>query len=708
MSVFEVRPPVNPHQRQHPSPLTEDDNMAPRRDTQAKKQNERQMRFTYPSGSQPLEGYTIKRGIGIGGFGEVYFAISDAGKEVAIKRIQRNLDVELRGVRQCLNLKHVNLIALWDIRSNDLGESWVVMEYVPGYCLKTRLEQFPQGMPEKEAKEWFLSILSGVHYLHNNGIVHRDLKPGNIFYDHDQHVVKIGDYGLSKFISCSKRSGQTEAVGTFHYMAPEIGKGVYGKEIDVYALGIILYELLTGDVPFDGESAQEIIMKHLTADPNLSRVPAPFRNAIEGALCKDPESRFKSVFEMLETLPWSEDAPNITRFRGGVSSLERLNDECIESHDTNDNSVAFTNDVTSTEVLYIGEDHVEVIRNGPALAALHSRYANGLEPIVTGRQANSALGYGPKTKGSTPVIPDEPIARVVTGGLRHVVNWWNRSELSVPVKVTLTIVGAIILIINSSWLILVALTLGFMYLAYYTVRSWFVPADHEASLAETKAGNRRQRNQAVRRILAKQTVAEKLMDLTGSLVVAAISCVVFSMIGLAIKGTLFQPDINSWAWYAWLACTSTITTWSVLTASKSWEHREGDHWLRRLTLMFVGLVVGATSFAIGNLFILDGFAITSELKANAVPQFVGWPLLTSFLVFFASWLGITRIWSLADPSRRARFGIWMVGMQWVLAVIIAQVVNIDPIIFGMLAVVVTLATQLAAPFMNEEDIRDYA
>ena len=72
------------------------------------------MRFSYSSGSRPLNGYTIKRGIGVGGFGEVYFALNDAGKEVALKKIQRNLDIELRGVGYCLNLKHVNLISLWD------------------------------------------------------------------------------------------------------------------------------------------------------------------------------------------------------------------------------------------------------------------------------------------------------------------------------------------------------------------------------------------------------------------------------------------------------------------------------------------------------------------------------------------------------------------------------------------------------------------
>ncbi|MEZ6110632.1 MAG: protein kinase [Pirellulaceae bacterium] len=123
---------------------------------------------------------------------------------------------------------------------------------------------------------WFDGIMAGVVYLHDHGIVHRDLKPANIFSD--EGVVKIGDHGPSKFNPVQRRrSGQTESVGTFHYMAPEIGRGVYGREIDVYALGIILYEMLTGNVPFEGESSQEIIMKHLTATPDLNGVPQPYR-----------------------------------------------------------------------------------------------------------------------------------------------------------------------------------------------------------------------------------------------------------------------------------------------------------------------------------------------------------------------------------------------------------------------------------------------
>ena len=258
------------------------------------------MRFTYPSGSRPLEGYTIKRGVGRGGFGEVYFAVSDAGKEVALKLIRRNLEVELRGVTHCLNLKHPNLVALYDIKSDEHEDRWVVMEYVSGESLEDAIDRYPEGMPVAEAMRWFEGICAAVAYLHDHGIVHRDLKPANIFVD--DGIVKIGDYGLSKFISCSRRSGQTESVGTVHYMAPEIANGRYGREIDAYALGIILYEMITGRVPFEGESVGEVLMKHLTAEPKLELLDEPFRTVVRGAMAKDPEQRINNAAEMMQHL----------------------------------------------------------------------------------------------------------------------------------------------------------------------------------------------------------------------------------------------------------------------------------------------------------------------------------------------------------------------------------------------------------------------
>src|SRR5207302_2966584 len=111
-------------------------------------------------------------------------------------------------------------------------------------------------------------------------------------------IVKVGDYGLSKFISSSQRTAQTQSVGTVHYMAPEISTGNYNKQIDIYAAGIILYEMLTGHVPFDGESAGEILMKHLTTPHDLSRLPGQFQPILNKALTKNPAHRYRAMAEM--------------------------------------------------------------------------------------------------------------------------------------------------------------------------------------------------------------------------------------------------------------------------------------------------------------------------------------------------------------------------------------------------------------------------
>src|SRR5207245_5710427 len=139
-----------------------------------------------------------------------------------------------------------------------------------------------------------------VSCLHDHGIVHRDLKPGNIFVENGS--VRVGDYGLSKFISSSQRTAQTQSVGTVHYMAPEISTGNYHKQIDIYSAGVILYEMLTGHVPFDGESAGEILMKHLTSPPDLTKLPPEYVNIVGKALAKNPAHRYTSMLEMAKEI----------------------------------------------------------------------------------------------------------------------------------------------------------------------------------------------------------------------------------------------------------------------------------------------------------------------------------------------------------------------------------------------------------------------
>jgi len=259
------------------------------------------MKFIYNSGQRPLDGYTLKRGIGRGGFGEVYYAVSDGGKEVALKLVRGgNLEVELRGMAQCLNLKHAHLVSLYDMRTDTQGDHWVIMEYISGEPLSVVLSRHPEGLPHELVQQWFLALARAVGYLHDHGIVHRDLKPANIFVENG--IVKVGDYGLCKFISGSHRTAQTQSVGTVHYMAPEISTGNYNKQIDIYAAGIILYEMLTGRVPFEGESAGEILMKHLTTPPDLSKLSAEYVPVVGKALAKNPLHRYVSLAEMAKAV----------------------------------------------------------------------------------------------------------------------------------------------------------------------------------------------------------------------------------------------------------------------------------------------------------------------------------------------------------------------------------------------------------------------
>ncbi len=257
------------------------------------------MKFKYHNGDKPLPGYTIRRAIGRGGFGEVYYAVSDAGKEVALKAINQHQDIELRGVRHCMNLKCPNLVAVYDVREGDGANVFVLMEYVAGESLSRLLKERGGPLAADVTLGLVKQVAAALDYLHGHGIVHRDLKPSNVFIE--DGVAKIGDYGLAKFIAVSDHE-HTMNVGSVHYMAPEVGSGSYGRSIDVYALGAMLYEMAAGHVPFDGSSAAEILMKHLTEEPDLAGVPEPMRPVVAKALAKDPDKRYETAGQLVAAL----------------------------------------------------------------------------------------------------------------------------------------------------------------------------------------------------------------------------------------------------------------------------------------------------------------------------------------------------------------------------------------------------------------------
>ncbi len=655
------------------------------------------LKFQYASGSRPLEGYTVKRGIGRGGFGEVYFATSDAGKEVALKHVERNLEVELRGVSQCLNLKHVNLIDLYDVRYDEQGDAWVVMEYVSGASLKDVIDRNPNGLPIDQVLHWFRGLAAGTAYLHDHGIVHRDLKPGNIF--DDPGVVKIGDYGLSKFISCSRRSGQTESVGTFHYMAPEIGKGVYGKEIDIYALGIILFEMITGRVPFEGESSQEIIMKHLTADPDLTGVPQPYRAVIQRAMQKDPDKRFATVGDMLVAVEHGVP-PQIAGTKPGPGGFALASAASVP--------------------VYIGDDD-----EGIELGELHENPLAAPLAKVNGHPTHRNNGQASKLPArGLSRTPSEPIARAATHGWRRLSHWWNHGPLTTPLKIGLLVVAAIVAIFHGGWLVPVAVVLGCVYLVYLGIRLLVQALHSSAPAASLRAGSRDEHllrsntwhpqawEQQSRQILCMKTAGDRIGELTGSMLAAAAIACVLTIVLIAINGESLDGSANALAGPAWLWMTTTLGAWLVLAAGKFFERSSGEAVRRRFAMLVLGLVFGAAAFA-GSTFLMvdlhDGVVardFVSHDLARSMYDVHGAPKAAAFLAYFAAIFLSIGWWKQTDPLRASRLRIGPI-LTTLLAAWVWWFAFGFPQPWGfMVAAAISITVQLSAPWLSQPELSE--
>ena len=628
-------------------------------------------RFVHPGGSRPLDGYTIKRGVGHGGFGEIYYAVSDAGKEVALKLIRRNLDIELRGIRHCLNLKHPNLLNLFDIRQDDDGDTWVVMEYVAGGCLADIAAKYPDGMPTKEALEWFFGIAAGVAYLHGQGIVHRDLKPANIFWD--QGIVKVGDYGLSKFISCSQRSGQTESVGTVHYMAPEVANGRYGKEIDVYALGIVLFELLTGHVPFEGESVGEVLMKHLTATADVSALAEPYRGVVARALEKDPEKRYRTVDQLLAALG----------------------------------------------------------RTTPAAGETAGVYA---QPAVAEAQpADDPPPPEPAIEAEA--IEEEPIQRAVEVACSKLKHGWQEADLPGPAKVVILVVGIILLLVGGLTLWPLLFTLLVVYGVYRVVWMLITPSHSQpryqpphpvppppagatqrygAAYARVRDHQRQRRAdlETAAERLQRKPLAERLTELVGSMLIGALVAIAMSVVMMVVNGYFLEGRMppggfGQLSQYAWLVLVSIAGTWAILIPAKFWEGTNGEALLRRFIMLVMGLAVGGVAFATADLLLVN-LPRNPDLEFRFIQiQNLRDPntglLAVAHLACFGTLFLVLRWWRQANPLRYTRLSLWSLLWITVIAALVAASWNYPASWMMMVAGAISVSVQLASPWIPPAD-----
>src|SRR6266404_7128953 len=252
--------------------------------------------------------YVIKRKLGSGGMADVYLAEDqELGRRVALKLLNDRHAADdqfverfRREAQSAAGLNHPNIVSIFD-RGRAEGTYYIAMEYLDGRTLKELLvRNGPTPIPI--AIDYARQILGALSFAHRNGIIHRDIKPHNIVVGGDGRL-KVTDFGIAR----SGASQMTEAgsiVGTAQYLSPEQARGApVDQRSDVYSVGIVLYEMLTGTVPFTGDTPLEIAMKHLSevpVPPSELRddVPDDLDLVVLRALAKDPEDRYQTADEM--------------------------------------------------------------------------------------------------------------------------------------------------------------------------------------------------------------------------------------------------------------------------------------------------------------------------------------------------------------------------------------------------------------------------
>jgi len=252
-----------------------------------------------------IPGYQIQKQMGQGGMATVYLAVQESfGRPVALKIMSDQLGADdvwtqrfMHEARVVAQLSHSNIVPVFDVGSHG-GRFYISMELLKGGKLDEKMQQ---GLPAAEAVRIVCGVAAGLDYAGSKGFVHRDIKPDNIMFRDDGTPV-ILDFGIAKQKDGDSKMTKTGTiVGTTGYMSPEQAMGQeLDERSDIYSLGIMLYELLTGRVPFHADSAVAVLLKHVQEAP--PPLPAPlsvFQPALDKALAKKPQDRYQRASEMM-------------------------------------------------------------------------------------------------------------------------------------------------------------------------------------------------------------------------------------------------------------------------------------------------------------------------------------------------------------------------------------------------------------------------
>ncbi|MEA2458747.1 MAG: eukaryotic-like serine/threonine-protein kinase, partial [Thermoleophilaceae bacterium] len=275
--------------------------------------------------------YTIEQRIGSGGMADVYCA-QDAqlGRQIAIKMLHRRFarDREFverfrREASAAAGLQHPNVVGVFDRGEYD-GTYYIAMAFLPGRTLKEVIQQ-EAPLDQERTIALGIQILQAASFAHRRGVIHRDFKPHNVIVGADDRL-KVTDFGIAR-AGASEMTETGSIMGTAQYLSPEQAQGQrVGAPSDLYSIGVVLYEMLTGRVPFTGESAVSIALKHVSEEPPPLRSLRPdvhprLEQAVGRALLKDPAQRYASADEFIAALEQARAAIASGDSGGGTSTF---------------------------------------------------------------------------------------------------------------------------------------------------------------------------------------------------------------------------------------------------------------------------------------------------------------------------------------------------------------------------------------------------
>ena len=270
-------------------------------------------------GTKLADRYLIEELVGVGGMCNVYRAFdAEALRTVAVKMLRDEYAADEEYLRRFRNesrainaLSHPNIVKIYDVVL-DVPNPYLVMEYVSGITLKEYIER-KKPIPGKTAANIAGLVLTALQCAHENGIVHRDVKPQNIMVT-EKGEVKVMDFGIARFAMSQSRTIDGNAIGSVHYISPEQALGgAVDQRTDIYSVGVILFEMLSGRLPFDGESPISVALQQVEQNPKALRslnpnVPVGLEQITLHAMAKDPDCRYQNCGEMIADLrKWLAD-----------------------------------------------------------------------------------------------------------------------------------------------------------------------------------------------------------------------------------------------------------------------------------------------------------------------------------------------------------------------------------------------------------------